>query len=228
MKTGFIYIWYDKKHKKYYIGSHLGSEDDGYICSSRWMRQSYKRRPEDFRRRILRRNIQKLDLKEEESKWLSLIKTEELGTRYYNLSKIMNGNGWKPGQPRSEETKKKVSEGLKRAWDEGRIEKNKNHFKKDTIPWNKGKSGIYSEETKKKISEARQRQVFTKETIEKRSAKLRGKKRRKEDIDKMVMTKQARKKEGIYKQHIAWNKGLTINDPRVKAYADKQRGKRKK
>ena len=26
-KTGFIYIWYDRKRKMYYIGCHLGTED---------------------------------------------------------------------------------------------------------------------------------------------------------------------------------------------------------
>ena len=26
---GFVYIWYDRKYKKYYIGSHWGYENDG-------------------------------------------------------------------------------------------------------------------------------------------------------------------------------------------------------
>lgn len=168
-KTGFIYIWFDRKHKRYYIGSHLGSENDGYICSSKWMKQSYKRRPYDFKRRIIQKDIQKSVLKEEESKWLSLIKSEELGTRYYNLSKIMNGNGWEKDKPRSEKTKKKISstlketykngytpwnrgktitneekikisESLKKSWKEGRTKINQSHFKKGQIPWNKGNS----------------------------------------------------------------------------------------
>ena len=54
-KYGFIYVWYDKKHKRYYVGSHWGHEDDGYICSSSWMRKAYRRRPSDFRRRIIAR-----------------------------------------------------------------------------------------------------------------------------------------------------------------------------
>lgn len=153
-KTGFIYIWYDRKNKKYYIGSHLGTEDDGYICSSRWMRQSYKRRPKDFKRRILQHNLPKQILKEEEYKWLKMIKKEELGKRYYNLTVALNGNGWIKGSPRSEETKKKVSEGLKRAWKENRITVNDSHFAKGSAPWNKGKSGMYSKETIEKISES--------------------------------------------------------------------------
>lgn len=164
-KTGFIYLWFDRKHKRYYLGSHLGTEDDGYICSSRWMRQSYKRRPQDFKRRILEKGIAKEVLKEEEYKWLKQIKNEELGERYYNLTNILNGNGWTKGKPRSKETKQKiseslrgnipwnkgksydedykskVSEGMKLAWKEGRFRKNKSHFKQGHKTWNSGKTG---------------------------------------------------------------------------------------
>lgn len=153
-KTGFIYLWFDRKHKRFYLGSHLGTENDGYICSSKWMKQSYKRRPQDFRRRILKRYIRKQFLKEEEKKWLNLIKSEELGKRYYNLSKIMNGNGWEKDKPRTEEEKKKISEGVKKAWEEGRLSINSSHFFKGKEPWNKDKKDIYSEETKRKISDA--------------------------------------------------------------------------
>ena len=80
-KYGFVYLWYDKKHKRYYIGCHWGYEDDGYICSSRWMRKSYKRRKNDFKRRILSRIYNRNVLIEEEHKWLQLIKSKELGKR---------------------------------------------------------------------------------------------------------------------------------------------------
>ena len=36
VKYGFVYIWYDRKHHRYYIGCHWGTIDDGYICSSNW------------------------------------------------------------------------------------------------------------------------------------------------------------------------------------------------
>lgn len=87
-KSGFIYIWYDKKHKRYYVGSHWGAEDDGYVCSSTWMRNAYKMRPNDFRRRILKRvYTSKLDLHAEEHRYLQMMKPEELkGIRYYNIS----------------------------------------------------------------------------------------------------------------------------------------------
>lgn len=86
MKYGFVYIWFDKKHKRYYVGCHWGTENDGYVCSSSWMKQAYKRRSQDFKRRILVTNIQcKIKLYQEEYRYLDMIKEEELGKRYYNL-----------------------------------------------------------------------------------------------------------------------------------------------
>jgi len=85
-KYGFIYIWRDKKHKRYYVGSHWGTEDDGYICSSTWMRNSYKRRSEDFKRRILSFiYTNRKDLLKEEQRFLDMIKPKEVKIRYYNL-----------------------------------------------------------------------------------------------------------------------------------------------
>jgi len=73
-KYGFIYVWFDKKYKRYYVGSHWGNENDGYVCSSRMMRQSYNRRPDDFKRRIVKRiYTNRKDLLIEEERWLSMI-----------------------------------------------------------------------------------------------------------------------------------------------------------
>ncbi len=86
-KYGFIYLWRDRKHKRYYVGSHWGTEDDGYICSSTWMKTSFLRRPDDFKRKILARiYTSRLDLIEEEYRWLSMIKPEEVKVRYFNLN----------------------------------------------------------------------------------------------------------------------------------------------
>lgn len=104
-KYGFVYIWFDKKYKRYYIGSHWGYENDGYICSSRMMRQSYNRRPFDFKRRVIQRvytNREELLLVEK--KWLSLIDPEKTmpknstkesrqNVRYYNM-KLGTQNQW--------------------------------------------------------------------------------------------------------------------------------------
>lgn len=83
--SGFVYIWYDRKHKRFYVGSHWGTPDDGYICSSKWMKRNYERRPQDFKRRILAYRDNRVSLVEEEFRWITMIKPEESGTRYYNL-----------------------------------------------------------------------------------------------------------------------------------------------
>lgn len=33
-KYGFVYLWFDRKHKRYYVGCHWGTTEDGYVCSS--------------------------------------------------------------------------------------------------------------------------------------------------------------------------------------------------
>ena len=74
-KYGFVYIWFDRYRKMFYIGSHWGQENDGYICSSNWMRMSYQRRPKDFRRRIISRiYTSHKDLLIEEERWLMINK----------------------------------------------------------------------------------------------------------------------------------------------------------
>jgi hypothetical protein len=51
------------------------------------MKAAFKRRPQDFKRRILETNItERSILFEREANWLSLTKKDELGKRYYNLS----------------------------------------------------------------------------------------------------------------------------------------------
>ena len=85
-KYGFVYIWRDRKRNLYYVGSHWGHENDGYVCSSNWMRHTYKRRPEDFKRRIISKiYTNQKDLLKEEFRYLSMIKPEEIRVRYYNL-----------------------------------------------------------------------------------------------------------------------------------------------
>lgn len=120
-KYGFVYIWFDRKHKRYYIGSHWGTEDDGYICSSRWMRKAYKRRPEDFKRRILKKITSiRNDILIEEHKWLQQIKNEELGKKYYNLTKHLNGH-WSTDENKALSVKEKLklsdnTRGIRQYW----------------------------------------------------------------------------------------------------------------
>lgn len=127
--SGFIYVWRDRKHGRYYVGSHWGSPTDRYVCSSNWMRHSYRRRPEDFKRRIVSVvTTTRADLLEEEHRWLQMIDPDQLGKRYYNLrnhhpahwtaspddllsvaEKISKANTGKIKGPHTEETKEKIA-----------------------------------------------------------------------------------------------------------------------
>lgn len=140
-KYGFVYVWRDRKHNRYYVGRHWGTEEDGYVCSSRIMVQSYHKRPQDFKRRIVSRVYEKNQLIAEEQRWLDMIKPEECGKRYYNCTLKATTPSMR-GRKHSEETKRKISETQK-----GRVlsEKTKERLRQLKL----GKT--LSEETKKKI-----------------------------------------------------------------------------
>lgn len=109
--SGFVYIWRDRKTNRYYVGSHWGPDDDGYVCSSKWMRNAYRRRPADFKRRIVARvSTNRQDLFDEEHRWLSMIKPEELGQRYYNM-KIWSTGHSRRGERMTDEQRMRISRG---------------------------------------------------------------------------------------------------------------------
>lgn len=51
--NSFIYLWIDKLCNKYYIGSHIGNVNDGYLFGGIDIKKAYKKRPMDFERIIL-------------------------------------------------------------------------------------------------------------------------------------------------------------------------------
>jgi len=143
----------------YYVGCHWGTLDDGYICSSSRMRRAYKRRPKDFKRRILKSNISRESLLSEEHNWLQLINDEELGIRYYNLSKKQFGH-WSVDNEDRLTVREKISDAIKK-------------LHKDP-------------EYKKKYSEGRKKMPpQTPEQISKRAKSNTGKKRTDETKQKM-------------------------------------------
>lgn len=111
---GFIYLWYDTIKRKYYVGCHWGTEDDGYICSSSWMKNAYNNRPQDFKRRIVSRiYTNKSDMFIEEQRWLCMIKPEKLKSRYYNLN--ITWQHWQIDSNKEKSVKEKISEKVKEA-----------------------------------------------------------------------------------------------------------------
>lgn len=167
-KKGFIYIWYDRKHKRYYIGCHWGTIDDGYICSSSWMKQAYEHRPQDFKRRILAKNIDRDKLLEEEYKWLQLIQDTDIGIKYYNLSKKHFGH-WSNDASSILTVKQKLSEASKKLHQNPEYKEKYIEGRKKMPPQtqeqiakraesNRGKKR--SEETKRKISESNKGKIM--------------------------------------------------------------------
>lgn len=95
---GFVYIWFDRVRKRFYIGSHMGAVDDGYICSSKHMKAAYLKRPSSFMRRIIYWHPvnDRQTLLFEEKRWLQMISVEEMKSKkYYN--KTRNAWGENPG-----------------------------------------------------------------------------------------------------------------------------------
>ena len=90
----FVYIWYDGK--KFYLGVHKGTPDDGYICSSKVMMEEYKNRPQDFRRRILAYGTMK-EMADLEKRLLQNIKEKGKWNKYYNIT-IAFPNQWLNGK----------------------------------------------------------------------------------------------------------------------------------
>ena len=160
-KHGFIYIWYDRKRKMYYIGCHYGTKNDGYICSNNRMRDAFRRRPNDFKRKIIETNITKDNLLEAEHKWLSMISEEELGKKYYNLRKHKWGH-WSTDENKGLSIKEKISIKTKEAMSRPEV-------REKLIPvWENAKGKKQSQETIEKRAKAntgKKRSQVTKDKI---------------------------------------------------------------
>lgn len=85
MTVHFVYIWYDRLRKMFYIGQHSGKIDDNYISSSRWLSSEVRYRPHDFRRKIIKTFETKHDAQKYEGFLLTLIEDCQFGKKYYNM-----------------------------------------------------------------------------------------------------------------------------------------------
>ena len=118
----FVYLWYDRLFKKYYLGYHNGKKPN-YICSSKHMMKEYKARPQDFKRRIIKKGS--VDEMAELEKRLLQSRKEYFGKRYYNIGISFPVFIWTDemkkavstrvkGRIVSEETKRKQSEATRK------------------------------------------------------------------------------------------------------------------
>jgi hypothetical protein len=99
--SGFVYRWHDRKHDRYYFGSHWGPQDDGYVCSSTHMKRAYKKRPDDFHREIVATvTASRKDLLRREQTWLDTIHHSQLGKCVYNLNRRVDDQWFADDQKR--------------------------------------------------------------------------------------------------------------------------------
>jgi len=102
---GFCYRWYDSSNGMYYVGSHKGTVDDGYIGSGKWFKDSYKKRKNKFQREILYtgdyyRLYEQILLDYEDA----------ANSKYfYNLKNAAEGGYTRNGRPMSKEARENMS-----------------------------------------------------------------------------------------------------------------------
>lgn len=104
----FVYCWTDHKTNMLYIGSHKGTVDDGYICSSKVMIEEYNLRSSDFTRQIIAEGTEK-DIRKLENKILTSLDAAS-DINFYNKH-----NGF--GEYLSDEVKQKISRASKKTWE---------------------------------------------------------------------------------------------------------------
>lgn len=192
---GFVYLWYDKKQKRFYVGSHWGFEDDGYICSNPNMKENRRYRPDTFKRRILSRvYTNRHDLLSEEQRFLDMIKPEEFGRKYYNKNASATFYAWWM----NEETKSEVGKNIRGAWtDEARQKQSEIMRQKTTEKWK-------DEEFRAKHTGDNHHRANLGKKFPKLSEAVRGVKRGPQSEQHKRKMVETRKKNGSY---VAWNKG---------------------
>ena len=107
MINAFVYSWSDYKTAKVYVGVHKGHEEDGYICSSVWMKSEYEKRPKDFIRQIIAKGNWKDCIIFEKKINQQLIKDTNTTYNRHAYPAIINDIHPMLGKKHSEETKKK-------------------------------------------------------------------------------------------------------------------------
>lgn len=148
----FLYCWTDHKYNKLYIGVHKGYENDGYICSSKLVKEQIDLRAHDFTRQIIANGNYEQMLKLE----TIILKTinAKHNCDFYNMH---NGDGNFYIKQHTEETKRKMSLAAK-----GKP-KSKEHINNMIKSKTGKKIKPATEERKRKISIANKGKIRTEE-----------------------------------------------------------------
>lgn len=148
MSLGFVYKWINTIDNMFYIGSHKGNVNDGYIGSGTYFKRAYNKHKESFSREILYTGYDYLEFEE----FVLHTLDAENNNQMYNLKNYALGGKTKL----SEDGRKRLSESKKG-------DKNPNYGKST---WNKGKKmPIHVTES---IKKANTNKVHTRESILKR------------------------------------------------------------
>lgn len=123
----FVYCWTDHKTNKLYVGSHKGSIDDGYVCSSKPMLEQYRQRPDDFTRQILAHGTH-IECRVLEAKILDSVNAK-MDESFYNMH---NGNGEFYFKKHTEEAKRAIGIGNSKNKRPDLAEKNRLGHDEDT------------------------------------------------------------------------------------------------
>ncbi len=194
MVTGFVYIWRNNINLKWYLGSHKGHQDDGYIGSGKVFKIALKKYGiENFTRHIV---YEGEDFRLVEEEMLMLLDAAD-DMRCYNLKNHARGGGHK--RAHSSETKAKISASQK---GRKRLTPKSAETRAKISAIHKGKT--ISEEHKAKISAARKKEKRgppSAETREKMRAGNLGK----------IMSPEARAKISATKKGVPWS-----NEERIK------------
>lgn len=158
----FLYCWTDNKTNKIYVGAHKGTQDDGYICSSKIMLEQYKQRPDDFSRQVIAEGLCKDIFKLE--KRILVSENVKCNEAYYNMN---NGGGYWDFKlkAQTEEHKQKIRESklgiklpeshknsIRNAMNRPDVKAKQKESHAGQTPWNKGLSNPYSRETVRLLS----------------------------------------------------------------------------
>ena len=230
MKTGYIYRYW--LNDKSYIGQTVNLKNTRYrhkeaTTETKFYKAIKKHGYKKFQFEILESNIPREQLNSREIYWIKKFDSHkngynstpggalwpEQGQEHPNTGKTP----WNKNKPRTQETKERISKTLKdrRISGENNPFYGKNHTEqtkesiskanKNNIPWNKGKTGIYSKEHREIISKTHKNKKLTNEQKKAISKKTKGKNNPFHNKKHSQQTKQIISNK--HKGRTPWNKG---------------------